>query len=78
MTGKDLIIFILQNNLVDSDIPIPDILVTEEQLAIKFGVGISTIQTWRKIGMLREIQIGESIFFLKNTSDPRIGGYEPL
>lgn len=71
MTGRDLIIFILENKLEDTDIPVPDILMTAEQAAIKFNVGISTIKAWYEIGMLNGIKIGDSIFFLNYKTDPR-------
>jgi len=74
LTGRDLIMFILQNKLEDIDIPIPDILMSEEDVAVRFEVGLPTVRVWREIGMLKGIQIGEKIYYLKNTTDPRRNG----
>ena len=74
MTGKDLIIYILQNNLEDESI-IKDgqfvWLMNEEQAAIKFDVGVATIKTWYYLGLIRGVKIGDSIFFLKTITNPK-------
>ena len=68
MTGKELIIHILQNNLENEDILG---LMNEEEAAVKFGVGVCTIHVWSKYGLLKGIRIGNAMFFLKDTPDPR-------
>ena len=68
MTGKELIIHILQNNLENEDILG---LMNEEEAAVKFGVGVCTIQLWSKYGLLKGIRIGNAMFFLNDTPDPR-------
>lgn len=74
MTGRDLIIYILQNNLED-DLIIKDgkfvWLMDEEQAAVKFDVGIATIKAWYNFGLLQGMEIGDSIFFLKTTTNPK-------
>ena len=74
MTGKELILYILQNNL-ENEIVIKDSifvwLMNEEEAAVKFGVGVATIKAWYIYGMLSGTKIGDHLYFLRNTSDPR-------
>lgn len=74
MTGKELIIYILQNNL-ENEVVIKDgifvWLMDEEEAAVKFGVGISTIKAWHACGMLSGTKINDHLYFLRNISDPR-------
>ena len=74
MTGKELILYILQNNL-ENEVVIKDgvfvWLMNEEEAAVKFGVGISTIKAWHACGMLSGIKINDHLYFLRNISDPR-------
>lgn len=74
MTGKELIIYILQNNL-ENEVVIKDgifvWLMDEEEAAVKFGVGISTIKAWHACGMLSGTKINDHLYFLRNASDPR-------
>lgn len=76
MTGKDLIIYILENNL-ENEIVIKDgaflWFMTEEEAAVKFNVGVSTIKAWYACGMLSGTKIGDRIYFMKNVRDPRKG-----
>ena len=74
MTGKELILYILQNDL-ENEVIIKDgtfvWLMNEEEAAVKFGVGVATIKSWYIYGMLRGTKIGEHLYFLRNTTDPR-------
>lgn len=74
MTGRDLIMYILQNNL-ENEIVIKDgifiWLMTEEEAAVKFGVGVSTVKAWYVCGMLDGTKIRDRLYFLRNVSDPR-------
>lgn len=67
MTGRDLIIYILQNNLEEAvffeDGKIPGFMSAEE-VALKIGVGTATVRSMYDIGMLRGIKIGDSLYFL--------------
>lgn len=60
MTGRDLIIYILENHLEDEELfkdgKIPGLL-TYEEAAVKFGVGIDTIKAWIVLGCLDAITI---------------------
>lgn len=67
MTGKDLIIYILQNNLEDEPIALKEgflNLMTVNEAAVKFDVGAATVKTWFKLGMLDGITVGETIYIL--------------
>ena len=74
MTGKELIIYILQNDL-ENEVVIKDgifvWLMDEEEAAVKFGVGVATIRAWYDWGMLSGTKIGDRLYFLRNTNDPR-------
>lgn len=74
MTGKELILYILQNNLED-EIVIKDgmfiWLMSEDEAAAKFGVGVSTVRAWYTCKMLSGTKIGDRLYFLRNVSDPR-------
>jgi hypothetical protein len=74
MTGRDLIMYILQNNLEDEVVIKDGIfiwLMNEEEAAVKFGVGIAQIRAWYVCGMLNGTKIGDQLYFLRNTADPR-------
>jgi hypothetical protein len=53
VTGKELILYILQNNLENEVVLKNGLfieLLNEQEAAVKFNVGIATIKTWRKYG----------------------------
>ena len=75
MTGKELILYILQNNLENTVVLEDGFFVgfmNEEEAAVKFGVGIATIRAWYHCKMLKGTQIGDSLYFRKDIADPRI------
>lgn len=65
MTGKDLIIYILQNNLENEDV-FKDRFMDLETAATKFNVGVETIKTWATFGHLKSIKIDNQIYILKD------------
>ena len=74
MTGKELILYILQNNLENTVVLEDGFFVgfmTEEEAALKFGVGVATIRAWYDCKMLKGTKIGDSLYFLKGIADPR-------
>lgn len=69
MTGRDLIIYILQNDLEDEPIFEDGKLLgfmTVAQAAMKFEVGVSTVLTWVSLGWLPGIKIGSTIYIPAN------------
>ena len=74
MTGRDLIIYILQNNLEDKDVFENGVfigLMTDKEAAVEFDVGVPTIHVWHTLGFIKSIVIGDSLFIFKDTKDPR-------
>lgn len=75
MTGKELILYILQNNLENTVVLEDGFFVgfmTEDEAAAKFNVGVATIRAWYHCKMLKGTRIGDSLYFLKDVADPRI------
>ena len=74
MTGRELILYILENKLED-EIVIKDgifvWLMDENEAAVKFGVGVANIRAWYVTGMLSGTKIGDHLYFLRNVRDPR-------
>ena len=68
ITGRELIVLILQNQLENETLLT---LLSEEELAVRFEVGVATIKTWETLGMIHGWKIGDSVYFLKDTPDPR-------
>jgi len=74
MTGKELMLYILENNL-ENEVVIKDgifvWLMNEEEAAVKFDVGVATVKAWYICGMLNGTKIGDHLYFLRNVKDPR-------
>lgn len=65
MTGKDLIMFILQHNLENEEIFKDGKLLgfkTIAETAVRLGVGESTVRSWIAIGMLQSVTIGNVVY----------------
>ena len=45
---------------------------TEKEAAVKFNVGVETIKAWYDCKMLSGTKIGDSLYFRKDATDPRI------
>ncbi len=74
MTGGELIIYIVKNGLVDTEVLKDGIfvgLMDEKEAALKFGVGTSTIRTWWVMRELPGFLINETLYFYKDVEDPR-------
>lgn len=76
MTGRELIIYILENNLEDEVLITKDrisslLFMTDKEAAVKFGVGVETVQLWHKLGMLESTHAGETLLILGNSKNPR-------
>lgn len=69
MTGRDLIIYILQNGLENEPVINNGRILgflTLEEVAIKCNVGTSTVRTWVHIGLISGVQIGDTIYIPAN------------
>lgn len=74
MTGKELILYILENDLENEDVVKDGVfiwLMDEKEAAIKFDVGVATIRSWYVCGQLDGTKIGDHLYFLRNVKDPR-------
>lgn len=69
MTGRDLIIYILSNNLENEPVFLDKgflNLLSENDAAIKLDVGKATIKAWLELGTLKGVKVGEEIYILPN------------
>lgn len=74
MTGRELIVYILQNGLEDTDVFEDGGFIgfmNEFQAAVKFGVGLATIRIWFECGMIEGTKIADVIFIPATAVDPR-------
>lgn len=67
MTGRELIIYILENNLENEEIFSGDTvnlpgLLTLEEAAVKMNTGISTVRTLYTLGKIEGCRIGGQIY----------------
>lgn len=73
MTGRDLIIYILENNLEDTKVFEDGKLLgflSIEEAAVQFDVGIATITVWLDVGYIKGIKFGDKIYIpVKSVSD---------
>lgn len=77
MTGKDLIIYILENGLLDEPVIKGGRLLgfmTAMEAAIKFEVGLATIDLWVTMGSLEGIRLGDEIYIPADAKNPKLKG----
>lgn len=75
MTGRELILYILSNNLENEPIFNNNKfigLMTVDEAAIKMGVGGYTVRAWFKQGKLDGIYIGDTIYIAGNCVRPSV------
>ena len=73
MTGRDLIIYILENKLEDEPVITDDKMLgfmTVGEAACKFEVGVSTINLWIRLGYIPYIIIGGVSLIPGNAKKP--------
>lgn len=73
MTGRDLIVFILTHNLEDESIGdmLSNWFISEGKAAVKFNVGLATIEAWYNHNQIDGFKIGNTIY-VSRTSKPKI------
>lgn len=66
MTGRDLIIYILQNHLEDTEILTDSnhMFLTVKEAAVKYGTGIATVKAMIAQNVLKGMKIGETYLIL--------------
>lgn len=65
MTGRELILYILQNNLEDEPVIKDGKLVgflSINEAALIFNVGPASVKTWVELGLLDGVRIGDTIY----------------
>ncbi len=66
MTGKELILYILQHDL-ENEVVIKDGVfvwfIDENTIAKKYGVGKETVRAWNKLGFLNGFEINGTLYF---------------
>lgn len=74
MTGRDLIIYIMENELENEDLFADGKIagyITAEEAASKFGVGASTISVWINQDKIKGLRINDKLYVPFNVQDPR-------
>lgn len=68
MTGKDLIIYILKNDLEDERIEyiLTQTFLTKERVALRLGVGVETVKTMVELDLLPSITINGEIYIFND------------
>ncbi len=76
MTGRDLIIYILENGLEDKPVFEDGRLLgfmTAMETAVKFDVGLATVYIWASMDVLPSVRIGEDLYIYANAQKPNEG-----
>ena len=73
MTGKDLIIYILENNLENEPIVKDGVfvgMVPIDELAVRREVSVGTIKAWVELGLLEGVTIGDTFYLFAKQRHP--------
>lgn len=70
LTGRDLVLLIINNNLLDvvlDDVVIDDTLfLTVDEAAVKLGIGTKSLLDMYKLGIVPGFELGNKIYFDKD------------
>lgn len=69
MTGKELIIYIVENNLENEEVFKDGVFIgfmSEIEAAARYGVGVHTILAWAELGWLDYVKIGDKLYFKRH------------
>lgn len=70
MTGKDLILFIINNNLMNTEFGIDEsvdgMFMNAEKTAIKLGVSTSSLLDMARLGIIDSVDVDGKKYFCKN------------
>jgi hypothetical protein len=76
MTGKELIIYILQHNLENEEVidKCGNIagFMTMDDVAVECGVDTSTVKTWVALGALSGFRIGQVLYIRKSETNMQV------
>lgn len=73
MTGRDLIIYILENKLEDKELFVDNVFplfITAEEAAIKWDCGTATVKAMIEIGKVKGAKIVDDYFVLALQPNP--------
>lgn len=73
MTGRELIIYILKNNLEDKELfdsDLSPLFMTAEKAATEWNCGTATVKAMVEIGKVKGIKIVNDYFILASQSNP--------
>ena len=65
MTGRELIVYILENHLEDEPVFKDGTFVgyiSDKEVAIKMNVGINTVKAWADLGIIDAVHIGDRLY----------------
>lgn len=65
MTGRELIVYILENGLEDSEMFDDGIIMTADEKAAELATGVESVKVMRELGAIDGLKIGNTVFFLK-------------
>ena len=69
MVGRDVIIYILQHNLEDEPVFQNGLFIgfiSASEVAAMLGVGNATIRAWHELGVIKGVEIGNTLYFLED------------
>lgn len=68
MTGKDLVLYIIKNNLLDAnlDVQLRNVFFTVEEAAVKMGISVASLQDMLKLGLIDYLVFDEVIYLHKD------------
>lgn len=73
MTGRDLIIYILENGLEDKELfndGLSTLFISTEEAAVKWGCGSATVKALIDIGKVKGIKTSSVYYVLANEPNP--------
>lgn len=65
MTGRELIVYILENGLEDAEMFDDSIIMTADEKAAALATGVESVKVMYKLGTIDGLKIGNTVFFLK-------------
>lgn len=74
ITGRELIIYILENGLEDEPIIKDGVLMgfmTSVKAAEKFNVGVATIRAWNEQGLIECLKLNDTMMIPINVKEPK-------
>lgn len=73
MTGKELILFILNHNLLDVKMDgstVHNLFMTIEQAAVKFGIGTNSVNDMIRLGLIDSVEFDGETYIYKGVVLP--------